>query len=151
MLSILFGTATAVAELGYLVAALVTGTRLDHWAVRLTEVELRRITRCHGPLRVDVALLHAPLGDEHGNLVHFGSRWADLLIARAPRRVIAQVDRLVPTDVAARLGVSIPGYLVDEVVEARKDVTVTLFGQATPWKPSPVPDAERKEKPRWQI
>jgi hypothetical protein len=54
VLSILFGTATAVAEFGYLAAAVVTGTRLDHWAVRLTEVELRRITRCHGPLRIDV-------------------------------------------------------------------------------------------------
>ena len=71
-----------------------------------------------GPLRVDVALLHAPLGDEEGNLVHFGSRWADLLIARSARHVIAQVDHVVPTAVAARLGVSIPGYLVDEVVEA---------------------------------
>jgi glutaconate CoA-transferase subunit A len=70
-----------------------------------------------GPLRVDVALLHAPLGDEAGNLVHFGSRWADLLIARSARHVIAQVDQLVPTSVAARTGVSIPGYLVDEVVE----------------------------------
>lgn len=71
-----------------------------------------------GPLRVDVALLHAPLGDPEGNLVHFGSRWADLLLARSAGHVIAQVDHLVPTDVAARLGVSIPGYLVDEVVEA---------------------------------
>jgi glutaconate CoA-transferase subunit A len=71
-----------------------------------------------GPLRVDVALLHAPLGDPEGNLVHFGSRWADLLMARSAGHVIAQVDHLVPADVAARLGVSIPGYLVDEVVEA---------------------------------
>jgi glutaconate CoA-transferase, subunit A len=71
-----------------------------------------------GPLRVDVALLHAPLGDLRGNLVHFGSRWADLLLARCARHVIAQVDHVVPTAVAARLGVSIPGYLVDEVVEA---------------------------------
>src|SRR5712664_1830465 len=70
-----------------------------------------------GPLRVDVALLHAPLGDAEGNLVHFGSRWADLLIARSARHVIAQVDHAVPTAVAAQLGVSIPGYLVDEVVE----------------------------------
>ena len=70
------------------------------------------------PLRVDVALLHAPLGDEEGNLVHFGSRWADLLIARSARHVIAQVDHIVPTSLAARLGVSIPGYLIDEVVEA---------------------------------
>jgi glutaconate CoA-transferase, subunit A len=71
-----------------------------------------------GPLRVDIALLHAPLGDPEGNLVHFGSRWADLLLARSARHVIAQVDHVVPTAVAARLGVSIPGYLVDEVVEA---------------------------------
>jgi glutaconate CoA-transferase subunit A len=70
------------------------------------------------PLRVDVALLHAPLGDEAGNLVHFGSRWADLLIARSAGRVIAQVDRLVSTAETARLGVAIPGYLVDDVVEA---------------------------------
>ena len=70
-----------------------------------------------GPLRVDVALLHAPVADEEGNLVHFGSRWADLLMARSARHVIAQVDRLVPTAVAARMGVSIPGYLVNEVVE----------------------------------
>jgi len=71
-----------------------------------------------GPLRVEVALLHAPLGDAEGNLVHFGSRWADLLMARSAEHVIAQVDRVVPTAEAARLGVSIPGYLVDEVVEA---------------------------------
>src|ERR1700719_4790921 len=70
-----------------------------------------------GPLRVDVALLHAPLGDPDGNLVHVGSRWADLLLARCAGHVIAQVDRVVPTAVAARLGVSIPGYLVDEVGE----------------------------------
>jgi glutaconate CoA-transferase, subunit A len=70
------------------------------------------------PLRVDVALLHAPLGDEFGNLVHFGSRWADVLMARAARHVIAQVDRLVSPAEAARLGVAVPGYLVDDVVEA---------------------------------
>jgi glutaconate CoA-transferase subunit A len=69
------------------------------------------------PLRVDVALLHAPLGDEAGNLVHFGSRWADLMIARSARRVIAQVDRLVSTAQTGRLGVAIPGYLVHDVVE----------------------------------
>jgi glutaconate CoA-transferase subunit A len=70
-----------------------------------------------GPLEVDVALLHAPIGDVEGNLVHFGSRWADLLIARAARRVIAQVDQIVASHEVARLGVSVPGYLVDDVVE----------------------------------
>jgi glutaconate CoA-transferase subunit A len=71
-----------------------------------------------GPLEVDVALLHAPVGDASGNLVHFGSRWADLLIARAARYVIAQVDRVAPAEETARLGVSIPGYLVDDIVAA---------------------------------
>ncbi|MFE4956044.1 CoA transferase subunit A [Streptomyces sp. NPDC056653] len=70
------------------------------------------------PLRTDVALLHAPLGDEKGNLVHFGSRWADVLMARSARYVIAQVDRVISTAEAARLGVSVPGYLIDDIVEA---------------------------------
>jgi glutaconate CoA-transferase, subunit A len=70
------------------------------------------------PLRVEVALLHAQLGDEAGNLVYFGSRWADLLMARSATVVIAQVDRVVSTSETARLGVAIPGYLVDDVVEA---------------------------------
>ncbi|MFC0450025.1 CoA-transferase [Rhodococcus jostii] len=69
------------------------------------------------PLSVDTAFLHAPFGDETGNLVHFGSRWADLMIARSARRVIAQVDRIVPVSETARLGVSVPGYLVDQIVE----------------------------------
>jgi glutaconate CoA-transferase subunit A len=69
------------------------------------------------PLTVDIALLHAAVGDERGNLVHFGSRWADVLIARSAGRVIAQVDRLVPN--AAEHGrITVPGYLVDEIVEA---------------------------------
>jgi glutaconate CoA-transferase subunit A len=69
------------------------------------------------PLVVDVALLHAPVGDPDGNLVHFGSRWADLMIARVADYVLAQVDRIAPVTETARLGVSIPGYLVDDVVE----------------------------------
>jgi glutaconate CoA-transferase subunit A len=68
------------------------------------------------PLNVDIALLHAAVGDERGNLVHHGSRWADLLIARAATRVIAQVDRIVPF-AATHGAVTVPGYLVDEVVE----------------------------------
>jgi len=69
-----------------------------------------------GPLRVNVVLLHAPIGDSGGNLVHHGSRWADLLLARSADRVIAQVDRLVPA-AQAHGPVTIPGYLVDDVVE----------------------------------
>lgn len=68
------------------------------------------------PLRVDVALLHAPLGDEQGNLVHRGSRYADLLMARAADVVIAQVDEVVSTQQAAELGITIPAAEVDAVV-----------------------------------
>lgn len=70
------------------------------------------------PLRVDLALIHAPMGDASGNLCHFGSRYADLLMARSARVVVAQVDRIVPRMTAARMGVSVPGYLVDAIVEA---------------------------------
>lgn len=70
------------------------------------------------PLRVDLALIHAPVGDASGNLCHFGSRYADLLMARSAHVVVAQVDRIVSQSTSARLGVSVPGYLVDAIVEA---------------------------------
>lgn len=70
------------------------------------------------PLHTDVALLHAPVGDIHGNLVHFGSRYADLLMAQTATVVFAQVDRIVPTTITARLGVTVPGHLVTGIVEA---------------------------------
>lgn len=69
-------------------------------------------------LRIDLALIHAPVGDESGNLCHIGSRYADLLMARSARLVVAQVDRILPRTTTARLGVSVPGYLVDAIVEA---------------------------------
>lgn len=70
------------------------------------------------PLRVDLALIHAPIGDASGNLCHFGSRYADLLMARSARIVVAQVDQVVSRATTTRIGVSVPGYLVDAVVEA---------------------------------
>jgi glutaconate CoA-transferase subunit A len=69
--------------------------------------------------RPDAVFLHAALGDAQGNLAHLGSRFADLLLAQAAQRVYAQVDALVPTSVVRRVGVSVPGHLVDAVVPAR--------------------------------
>jgi len=66
---------------------------------------------------MDLALLHAPAGDANGNLVHHGSRWVDHLLARSARRVVAQVDRLVSTEEAVAMGVTVPVCLVDEVIE----------------------------------
>jgi glutaconate CoA-transferase, subunit A len=69
------------------------------------------------PSRIDVALLHAPAADDHGNVVHHGSRWADLLLARCANRVIVQVDGRISTREARRIGVAIPGYLTHEIIE----------------------------------
>jgi glutaconate CoA-transferase subunit A len=69
--------------------------------------------------RPDAVFLHAALGDAQGNLAHLGSRFADLMLAQAGRRVYAQVDAVVPTSVVRRVGVSVPAHLVDAVVPAR--------------------------------
>lgn len=69
--------------------------------------------------RPDVVFLHACLADPQGNLAYLGTRFADALLAGAGRRVFAQVDAVVPTSVIRRLGVAIPGHLVDAVVPAR--------------------------------
>lgn len=68
-------------------------------------------------IRPDVALLHAPLGDRHGNL-HLEQPYVlDERFAAASRAVVATVDRLVPTDEVVAAGVTIPGHLVAAVVE----------------------------------
>jgi glutaconate CoA-transferase subunit A len=69
-------------------------------------------------MHLDVALLHASAADDQGNLVHYGSRWADLLLARCATRVIVQVEARITTREASRAGVAIPGYLTHEIIEA---------------------------------
>ncbi len=69
------------------------------------------------PLRPDVALLHAPLGDRHGNL-HLDQPFVlDERFAAAADAVVATVDRLVPTAEVAAAGVVIPAHLVAAVAE----------------------------------
>jgi glutaconate CoA-transferase, subunit A len=70
------------------------------------------------PLHSDVALIHAQYSDENGNLVQLGSRYADTLLARTASTVIAQVDKIIPGPLARHIGISVPGYLIDIVVEA---------------------------------
>lgn len=69
--------------------------------------------------RPDAVFLHAALGDAQGNLAYLGSRYADHLLANAGRRVFAQVDAVAPTAVLRRIGISVPGHLVEAVVPAR--------------------------------
>lgn len=66
----------------------------------------------------DVALVHAPVGDRHGNL-HIDQPYVlDERFAHASRMVVATVDRLVPTAQVAAAGVVIPAHCVAAVVEA---------------------------------
>ncbi len=74
------------------------------------------------PLHPDVALVHAPLADEDGNLVLaeplLDSAWG---LWAARRGVIASVERVVRREVLHGLGyrVKVPSHRVLDVVEAR--------------------------------
>ena len=68
----------------------------------------------------DVALIHAQAADQDGNARIDGSVFEDALMARAARRVIITAERIVErAEMAADPGrTTIPGFLVDAVVEA---------------------------------
>lgn len=69
------------------------------------------------PLRPDVVLLHAPLGDRRGNL-HLEQPYVlDERFATASRNVVATVDRIAGTEEVAAAGITIPAHLVAAVAE----------------------------------
>jgi glutaconate CoA-transferase subunit A len=69
------------------------------------------------PLRPDVALLHAPLGDRYGNL-HLRQPYVlDERFASASQDLIATVERVTSTEEVVAAGVTIPAHLVSAVVE----------------------------------
>jgi glutaconate CoA-transferase subunit A len=69
------------------------------------------------PLRPDVALIHAPLGDRQGNL-HLDQPYVlDERIAAASVAVVASVDQLASTSEVVAAGVTVPAHLVHAVVE----------------------------------
>lgn len=69
------------------------------------------------PLRPDVALIHAPLGDRRGNL-HLDQPYVlDERFAAASRQVVATVDRIGTTEDVVAAGVTIPAHLVTAVAE----------------------------------
>lgn len=68
-------------------------------------------------LRPDVAILHAQYGDARGNLRIEGPPVADLLFARAAKKVLATVERLVSTAEISERGVTIPYFYVTAVAE----------------------------------
>jgi glutaconate CoA-transferase subunit A len=69
------------------------------------------------PLRPDVALIHAPLGDRRGNL-HLDKPYVlDERFAAASRAVVASVERIASTAEVAEAGITIPAHLVTAVTE----------------------------------
>lgn len=70
------------------------------------------------PLRADVALICASLGDTSGNLVYRGtSQNFNPLMATAADLVIAQVEELVEVGAIAAENVRTPGIFVDFIIE----------------------------------
>lgn len=71
-------------------------------------------------LAPDVALLHAQYGDARGNLRIEGPPVADLLFAKASRKVLATVERLVSAEELRALGgANLPGFYVAAVAEVQ--------------------------------
>ena len=69
-------------------------------------------------LQPDVAIIHAQYGDAHGNLRIEGPPVADILSARASKKVIATVERMVSNDELQSLGgVSVPYFYVAAISE----------------------------------
>jgi glutaconate CoA-transferase subunit A len=71
-------------------------------------------------MRPDVCVLHAQEADIYGNIRYLGTPFCDPLLAKASRHVIVTVDRIIDNEIVRREPhrTTIPGYLVDSVVEA---------------------------------
>jgi glutaconate CoA-transferase subunit A len=72
------------------------------------------------PVAADVAFIHAQAADEHGNAAVYGTMGNDIEIAKVSRRVIVSAERIVSSEelLANPEQVSLPGHLVEAVVEA---------------------------------
>lgn len=72
------------------------------------------------PIAPDVALIHAAQADTYGNVQHKGKSFSDGLIARASKKVVVQVERIVSNaEVKANFfETTIPAVLVDGIVLA---------------------------------
>ena len=71
-------------------------------------------------IRPVVAIIHVQEADTEGNGRIYGTRFEDVLMAEAAKRVILTCERLVPSEELARQPelTAIPGFLVEAVVVA---------------------------------
>lgn len=71
-------------------------------------------------IRPDVAIIHVQEADAEGNGCIYGTRFEDVLMAEAARRVMLTCERLVSSEELARQPelTTIPGFLVEAIVVA---------------------------------
>jgi len=80
------------------------------------------------PLRADLAIVRAAVGDRFGNLRFYRTaRSFNPLMAMAGRVTVAEVDRLVPTGALDPDDVHLPGIFVHRVVEVPQHKNVIEF------------------------
>ena len=68
-------------------------------------------------LQPDVALIHAQYADIHGNLVIEGPPVADILFAKASKKVLVTVEKIVSHEDLLRHGITIPYFYVTNLTE----------------------------------
>lgn len=68
-------------------------------------------------LQPDVAILHAQYADKHGNLHIEGPPVADILSAKAAKKVVATVEKIIPREELMKKGVTIPYFYVTAISE----------------------------------
>ena len=68
-------------------------------------------------LQPDIAILHAQYADKHGNLHIEGPPVADILSAKAAKKVIATVEKIISREELATKGVTIPYFYVAAISE----------------------------------
>jgi glutaconate CoA-transferase, subunit A len=71
-------------------------------------------------LRPDVAIVHVQEADRYGNARILGTRFEDVLMVQAARRVILTAERIVDDDAFMETpeSVAVPDFMVDAVVDA---------------------------------
>ncbi|MGR9073576.1 MAG: CoA transferase subunit A [Gammaproteobacteria bacterium] len=70
-------------------------------------------------LEPDVAILHVQYADRRGNLHIEGPPVADILFAKAAKKVLVTVEKLVSTEELSEKGVTIPYFYVTALTEVR--------------------------------
>jgi 3-oxoacid CoA-transferase subunit A len=85
------------------------------------------------PLRADLAIVRAAVGDHFGNLRFYRTaRNFNPLVAMAGRITVAEVDRLVPTGTIDPDDVHLPGLFVQRIVEVPHHKNVIEFRTTRP-------------------